>query len=96
LSLTHHPLHTTLKDAVRALLAPPPVAQVNAHLDHIRFYLESLPSRTSKCRRSTPRPESMAFACFSRELAEAIHGASNCRRASGEECPLDAQQCERE
>jgi uncharacterized membrane protein len=45
LALTHHPLQTTLKDAVRALLAPHPSDQVHAHLDHIRFYLESLPSQ---------------------------------------------------
>ncbi len=47
LSLTHHPLQTTLKDAVRALLARHPSEQVHAHLDHIRFYLESLPAQTA-------------------------------------------------
>jgi uncharacterized membrane protein len=45
LSVTHHPLHTTLKDAVRALLATDPRKTVNDNLDRIRFYLESSPIR---------------------------------------------------
>jgi uncharacterized membrane protein len=44
LTITHRPLHTTLKDAVRALLAPHPTRVVDSHLDRIRFYLESLPA----------------------------------------------------
>ena len=44
LSLTHRPRHTSLKDAVRALLAPRAASVVRGHLDHIRFYLESLPA----------------------------------------------------
>jgi uncharacterized membrane protein len=48
LALTHHPLQTTLKDAVRALVAPHPSDQVHAHLEHIRFYLESLPSQPAQ------------------------------------------------
>ena len=43
LSVTHHPLHTTLKDAVRALLATDPRKTVSDNLDRIRFYLESAP-----------------------------------------------------
>jgi uncharacterized membrane protein len=45
LSVTHHPLHTTLKDAVRALLSADPRKTVADNLDHIRFYLESAPQR---------------------------------------------------
>jgi len=45
LSITHHPLHTTVKDAVRALLATDPRKTVNDNLDRIRFYLESSPIR---------------------------------------------------
>jgi uncharacterized membrane protein len=46
LSVTHHPLLTTLKDAVRALLATDPSKTVNENLDRIRFYLESSPIKT--------------------------------------------------
>jgi uncharacterized membrane protein len=45
LSVAHHPVATTLKDAVRALLATDPKKTVANNLDHIRFYLESMPSR---------------------------------------------------
>jgi len=48
LSVTHHPLHTTLKDAVRALLATDPRKTVNDDLDRIRFYLESAPSKPTE------------------------------------------------
>jgi uncharacterized membrane protein len=48
LSVTHHPLHTTLKDAVRALLATDPRKTVNDDLDRIRFYLESVPSKPTE------------------------------------------------
>jgi uncharacterized membrane protein len=48
LSVTHQPLHTTLKDAVRALLATDPRKTVNDNLDRIRFYLESVPAKTSE------------------------------------------------
>jgi uncharacterized membrane protein len=51
LSVTYHPLYTSLKDAVRSLLSPHPAKLVDAHLDHIRFYLESLPLSTPE---STP------------------------------------------
>jgi uncharacterized membrane protein len=53
LSVTHHPLHTTLKDAVRALVAADPRKTVSANLDHIRFYLESAPVKTPE---ATPEP----------------------------------------
>jgi uncharacterized membrane protein len=52
ISVKHQPLHTTLKDAVRALLAADPRKTVADNLDHIRFYLESLPSTTP-----APSPE---------------------------------------
>lgn len=45
LSIQHHPVSTTLKDAFQALLATDPRRTVAANLDHIRFYLESMPSR---------------------------------------------------
>jgi len=45
LSITHNPVTTGLKDAVRALLASDPRKTVSDNLDHIRFYLESMPSR---------------------------------------------------
>jgi uncharacterized membrane protein len=45
LSITHHPVSTTLKDAFRALLASDPRKTVSANLDHIRFYLESMPAK---------------------------------------------------
>ena len=48
LSVTHHPLLTTLKDAVRALLAMDPRKTVNDNLDRIRFYLESTPARIAE------------------------------------------------
>jgi len=44
LTITHRPLTTTMKDAVRSLLAPRAATRVDDHLDHIRFYLESLPT----------------------------------------------------
>jgi len=43
LSITHRPIQTTLKDAIRTLLAPPGSNMMDRHLDRIRFYLESLP-----------------------------------------------------
>ena len=43
LSVKHQPLNTTLKDAVRALLSADPRKTVSDNLDHIRFYLESMP-----------------------------------------------------
>jgi uncharacterized membrane protein len=43
LTITHRPIQTTLKDAVRTLLAPQASHLIDRHLDRIRFYLESLP-----------------------------------------------------
>ena len=43
LTITHRPIQTTLKDAVRTLLAPQTGHMIDRHLDRIRFYLESLP-----------------------------------------------------
>ena len=48
LSVTHHPVRTSLKDAVRALLASDPRKTVTDNLDHIRFYLESMPPERSE------------------------------------------------
>jgi uncharacterized membrane protein len=45
-TITHHPLQTSLKDAARALLAPRAANLVGEQLDRIRFYLESLPAAT--------------------------------------------------
>ena len=45
LSIDHHPISTTLKDAVRALLNTDPRKTVSDNLEHIRFYLESMPAR---------------------------------------------------
>jgi uncharacterized membrane protein len=44
LTVTHRPLHTSLKDAVRALVSRRASSIIDDHLDHIRFYLESLPA----------------------------------------------------
>jgi uncharacterized membrane protein len=44
LSITHRPIQTTLKDAVRTLLAPHGSNRIDQNLDQIRFYLESLPA----------------------------------------------------
>jgi uncharacterized membrane protein len=54
LSVTHHPLHTTLKDAVRALLATDPRKTVNDNLDRIRFYLESAPAKPAETVADSP------------------------------------------
>ena len=43
LTITHRPIQTTLKDALRTLLAPQASHMIDRHLDRIRFYLESLP-----------------------------------------------------
>jgi uncharacterized membrane protein len=43
LTITHRPIQTTLKDAVRTLFAPQASHMIDRHLDRIRFYLESLP-----------------------------------------------------
>ena len=43
LTITHRPIQTTLKDAVRTLLAPQASHLIDRHLERIRFYLESLP-----------------------------------------------------
>jgi len=48
LAITHRPIQTTLKDAVRTLLAPNANNQIDRHLDRIRFYLESLPVAPSE------------------------------------------------
>jgi uncharacterized membrane protein len=56
LSVAHHPVATTLQDAVRALLATDPRKTVANNLDHIRFYLESMPSRRIAAT-SEPSPE---------------------------------------
>jgi len=43
IAITHRPIQTTLKDAVRTFLAPRGRNMIDRHLDRIRFYLESLP-----------------------------------------------------
>ena len=43
LTITHRPVQSTLKDAVRALLVRQPGDLVELQLERIRFYLESLP-----------------------------------------------------
>ena len=43
LAITHRPIQTTLKDAIRTFLAPHGRNMIDRHLDRIRFYLESLP-----------------------------------------------------
>jgi uncharacterized membrane protein len=43
ITITHRPVQSTLKDAVRALFAPPTSGTVDRQLERIRFYLESLP-----------------------------------------------------
>jgi len=50
LSLIHRPIQTTLKDAVRTLLAPNASNLIDRDLDRIRFYLESLPVAPSETR----------------------------------------------
>jgi uncharacterized membrane protein len=45
LNLTYHPAQTTLGDAVRALVSPSFIASLRRDLEHVRFYLESLPPR---------------------------------------------------
>ncbi|HVX40604.1 MAG TPA: SRPBCC family protein [Gemmatimonadaceae bacterium] len=42
--VAYAPKHTTLNDAVHALLAPKQRRQLREDLQHLRFYLESLPS----------------------------------------------------
>jgi uncharacterized membrane protein len=55
LSVKHQPLYTTLKDAVRALLATDPRKTVNTNLDRIRFYLESTSTKVPEAA-SEPTP----------------------------------------
>jgi hypothetical protein len=43
LAITHRPIQTTLKDAIRTFLAPHGRNMIDRHLDRIRVYLESLP-----------------------------------------------------
>ena len=43
LSITHRPMQTSLKDAVRTLLSPRATDMIDRHLERIRFYLESMP-----------------------------------------------------
>ena len=57
LSIKHHPVSTSLKDAVRALIATDPRKTVAANLDHIRFYLESLPARRIAAASEDATPE---------------------------------------
>ena len=43
--VTYRAAPSGLGDAVRALIAPAPLEQLRADLDHARFYIESLPAR---------------------------------------------------
>lgn len=45
--LAYHPKHTTLNDAVHALLAPKQRRQLRDDLNHLRFYLEGLPATSA-------------------------------------------------
>lgn len=58
LAVTHRPIQTTLKDAVRTLLAPRASSLIDRHLDRIRFYLESLPVKTDPARLSPSEGQS--------------------------------------
>ena len=46
-SITYRPMVTDLGDAVHALLSPRVSAQIDADLEHMRFYLESLPAQNA-------------------------------------------------
>ena len=43
LTITHRPIQTSLKDAVRTLLSPRAKNMIDRHLERIGFYLESMP-----------------------------------------------------
>jgi uncharacterized membrane protein len=48
LEISYRPVRTGLSDAFHAIVARRPAEQVDAALDHARFYLESLPESSDE------------------------------------------------
>ncbi|HEY9226728.1 MAG TPA: SRPBCC family protein [Gemmatimonadaceae bacterium] len=56
------PAKTTLKEAIGALMSPPPVERVRAAMENARFYLEAFESPAPAADRPTPPEESQTSA----------------------------------